>query len=190
MATDLVATGQVPLPPHTVRKPRHNADTRCRRLEPEMPTGPILTPDDYLAALAPERRAILSSVRDVVRANLPDGYEEGIQYGIIGWFVPLDRFPDTYNGQPLTLAGLASQKQYVSLYLNTVYGDSATDLWFRDEWAATGKPLRMGKSCVRFKRLDDLPLDVIAATIARTPVDAYVERYREAGGSSRLSRRG
>ncbi len=155
-----------------------------------MPIDPILTSDGYVAGLPPDRQAIVSGVCDVVRASLPAGYEEGILYGMIGWFVPLQRFPDTYNGQPLALAGIASQKNYVSLYLNTVYGDPATDRWFRDQWAATGKPLHMGKSCVRFRRLEDLPVDVIAATIARTPVDAYVERYRQVRGSSRLSRRG
>lgn len=109
----------------------------------------------------------MAAVRDLVNANLPDGYEEGLQYGMIGWYVPLERFPDTYNGRPLGLVGLASQKRYMSLYLNSVYGDRPTEAWFRDRWAATGKRLDMGKSCVRFKRIEDLALDVIGETIAR-----------------------
>ncbi len=125
--------------------------------------------DAYLASLAPDRREALEAVREVVLANLPDGFEEGMAYGMIGWYVPLSRFPDTYNGQPLGLAALASQKHYLSLYLNTVYGDPETERWFRDRWASTGKRLDMGKSCVRFRRLEDLPLDVIGETIARTP---------------------
>ena len=103
---------------------------------------------------------------------------------MIGWYVPLERFPDTYNGQPLGLVGLASQKQYVSLYLNSVYGDRDTEAWFRQRWAETGKPLNMGKSCVRFRRLDDVPLDVIGETIARADLDTYLAQHEEARGSA------
>ncbi len=117
----------------------------------------------------------------MVRDNLPDGYREGMQFGMIGWYVPLERFPDTYNGQPLGLAGLANQKNYMSLYLNTVYGDRATERWFRERYAASGKALNMGKSCVRFQRVEDLPLDVIAETIARADLDRYLESLQ--GGS-------
>jgi len=146
------------------------------------------TPDAYLASLPPERRQALTALRDVIRANLPAGYEEGMGYGMIGYYVPLERFPDTYNGQPLSLAGIASQKRYMSLYLNTVYGDPETDRWFRERYAASGKKLDMGKSCVRFRKLDDVPLDLIGETIARTPVDRYIERYEAVLGSSRKAR--
>jgi hypothetical protein len=111
-----------------------------------------------------------------------------MQYGMIGWYVPLERYPDTYNGQPLGLAALASQKNYMTLYLNTVYGDPDTERWFHDRWAETGKKLDMGKSCVRFRRLDDLPLEVIGETIGRVSVDQYIERYEAVRGSSRKSR--
>ena len=153
-----------------------------------MVSSEATTPEGYLASLPPERRHALSALRAVIRANLPAGYEEGMQYGMIGYFVPLDRFPDTYNGQPLGLAAIASQKGYMSLYLNTVYGDPATDRWFRERYAASGKKLDMGKACVRFRRLDDLPLDLIGETIARVPVDRYVEQYRAVRGSSRRKR--
>ena len=109
-------------------------------------------------------------------------------YGMIGWYVPLERFPDTYNKQPLGLAGLANQKNYMSLYLNTVYGDPETERWFRERFAASGKKLNMGKSCLRFRKVDDLPLDVIAETIARVPIDRYIARYEAARGSSRKTR--
>ena len=111
-----------------------------------------------------------------------------MSHGMIGWYVPLELFPDTYNGEPLGLAALASQKNYVSLYLNNVYGDSETEEWFRKRYAAAGKKLNMGKSCVRFAKLEDLPLDVIGETIARTDVETYLERYAEARGSSRETR--
>jgi uncharacterized protein YdhG (YjbR/CyaY superfamily) len=150
-----------------------------------MTTSDATTPDEMIAALPPDRREAIAKVRDVIRANLPAGYEEGMQFGMIGWYVPLERFPNTYNKQPLGLAALANQKNYMSLYLNNVYGDPETERWFRERFAASGKKLDMGKSCVRFRKLDDLPLDVIAETIARTPVDKYIEGYESVAGSSR-----
>ena len=112
-----------------------------------------------------------------------------MQYGMIGWYVPLQRFPKTYNGQPLGLAALASQKNHMALYLNTVYGHAPTEQWFRERYAVSGKKLDMGKSCVRFRRLDDLPLDLIGETIARVDVDRYLAHYEQARGSSRTTRR-
>lgn len=153
-----------------------------------MATSNATTPDEMIAALPPDRRDAIAKVRDVVRANLPPGYEEGMLFGMIGWYVPLERFPNTYNKQPLGLAALANQKNHMSLYLNTVYGNPETERWFRERFAASGKKLDMGKSCVRFRKLDDLPLDVIAETIARTPVDKYIEGYESVLGSSRKSR--
>jgi len=146
------------------------------------------TPDEYIASLSGDRRATIAAVRDVVRQNLPAGFEEGMQYGMIAWYVPLERFPDTYNGQPLGLAALASQKNGISLYLNNVYGDPDTDAWFRARWAATGRRLDMGKSCVRFRRLDDVPLDVIGEVIARADLDRFLAQYVGTRGSSRTTR--
>lgn len=151
-------------------------------------TAPIKTPDEYIASLPEDRRSAIAAVRDVVRRNLPPGFEEGMQYGMIGWYIPLERFPDTYNGQPLGLAALASQKRYMSLYLNSVYGDRDTERWFKERYAASGKRLNMGKSCVRFTRLEELPLDVIGETIARADIDRYPAHYAEARGSSRKTR--
>ena len=153
-----------------------------------MVTSDAETPDEYIAALPEDRREAVRAVRAVVRDNLPAGFEEGMLYGMIGWYVPLERFPNTYNGQPLGLAALASQKNYMSLYLNNVYGDSTTEAWFKDRYAASGKRLDMGKSCVRFRRLEDLPLDVIGDTIARADLESYVAGYQEALGSSRRAR--
>ncbi len=154
-----------------------------------MTTSTATTPDEYIASLPEDRRHVVSAVRDVIREHLPDGYEEGMQYGMIGWYVPLARLGDTYNGQPLALAGLASQKHHLSLYLNTVYGDPQTETWFKARYATSGKKLSMGKSCVRFRQLDDLPLDVIGEVIARADIDTYVARYEAVRGSSRKTRR-
>jgi hypothetical protein len=135
--------------------------------------------DDYLASLPPERKEALAAVRKVILANLPKGYEEGIQFGMIGYCIPLSRYPETYNGQALGIAALASQKGYMSLYLMCVYGDPSIKQWFEDAYRATGKRLDMGKSCIRFKRLEDLPLDVVAQAIARVGVDQYIAHYEK-----------
>lgn len=153
-----------------------------------MATGTATTPDEYIASLPEDRRVAVQAVRDVINANLPQGYREGMQYGMIAWYVPLERFPDTYNGQPLGLVSLASQKNHLSLYLNSVYGDRETEAWFRKRWAATGKKLDMGKSCVRFRRLEDLPLDVIGETIARADLDSFIGSYEQVKGSPRKAR--
>ena len=140
------------------------------------------TVEEYLDELADERRGIVEAVRDVVKANLPDGYEETVQFGMISYVVPLERYPKTYNRQALQYAALASQKNYVSLYLMNVYGDQETERWFLDRYKASGKRLDMGKSCVRFRSLDDLPLDLVGEAVARTAVDDYIALYETARG--------
>jgi hypothetical protein len=143
------------------------------------------TPDEYIASLPEDRRDAVAAVREVVRRNLPAGFEEGMASGMIAWYVPLERFPDTYNGQPLGLAALASQKNYISLYLNSVYGNPEVESWFRGRFAETGKRLDMGKSCVRFRRLDEVPLDVIGEAIARVDLESFLAHYADARASSR-----
>ena len=134
------------------------------------------TVEEYLAGLPDDRREPIAAVRAAILEHLPPGYEEQMQYGMISYVVPLDRYPETYNGEPLAIASLASQKRYMSLYLMGVYGDEGQD-WLRRRWAESGKKLDMGKSCVRFRRLDDLPLDVVGEAIARTPVEDLVAAY-------------
>ena len=131
----------------------------------------------YLDELAPERRAAIATVRDAINAALPAGFVEGMSYGMIGWVVPLADFPDTYNGQPLAYAGLAAQKNGNSLYLNGVYASPDRAERFREAWAASGKKLDMGKSCLRFRRADDLALDVIRDEIAATTPAEFIAIY-------------
>ena len=131
----------------------------------------------YLAELPQERREIVEAVRAVILEHLPAGFGEGMQYGMIGYYVPLERYPVTYNGQPLGVAALASQKRYLSLYLMGIYGDDGESSWFRERWSESGRKLDMGKSCVRFRRLDDLALDVVGEAIARTSVDDFIAAY-------------
>ena len=135
------------------------------------------TVEEYLAELPPDRREAVSALRRVILDNLPDGYVECMQYGMIGYVVPLERHPVTYNGQPLEYAAIVSQKSYISVYLMGVYSDPELEAWFQERYRATGKKLNMGKSCVRFKKLDDVPLDLIGETIARMPVDEFIKRY-------------
>jgi hypothetical protein len=103
-----------------------------------------------------------------------------MQHGMISYVVPLDRFPRTYNGQPLVTASLANQKRHMALYLLGIYGDEAARGWFDERWAATGKPLDMGKSCLRFRSLDDLALDVVGEAIGRTSVDDLIAIHERA----------
>jgi uncharacterized protein YdhG (YjbR/CyaY superfamily) len=133
---------------------------------------------EYLASLPPDRRAEIERVRQVVRQNLPAGYEEGVGFGMICYSVPLSAYRDTYNKQPLMYAALASQKNYLSLYLMPVYPDSALVKRLRDAFAASGKKLDMGKSCIRFQRADDLPLDAIGDVVAAVPMDRWIEIAR------------
>ena len=138
------------------------------------------TVEQYLAELPEDRRAAISAVRNVILKNLNKGYEEGMQYGMIGYYVPHSLYPAGYHcdpKQPLPFACLASQKNYMSLYMMPVYCDDATETTFRDEWIKAGKKLDMGKSCIRFKKVEDLALDLIGETIRRTSVKQWVEHY-------------
>jgi hypothetical protein len=129
---------------------------------------------EYLSALPEGRRTQIEKVRKVILDNLPKGYQESVSWGMLSYEVPLSTYPDTYNGRPLSYAALGSQKNYMTVYLTNIYGDQAAEAWFRGRYQASGKKLDMGKSCVRFKSVEDLPLDVIGEAIARTPVDEFV----------------
>ena len=134
---------------------------------------------DYLAGLPEDRREIIETVRSTILAHLPAGYQERIEFGMITYSIPLSRYPKTYNGKPLQYVALASQKNYLSLYLMGVYGKGG-EAEFRARWAKTGKKLDMGKSCVRFKRADDLPLELIGEVVAGVTVEKYIELYEAA----------
>lgn len=135
----------------------------------------VTTVADYLAALAEDRREAVTRVRRVIIDHLPEGYEEAMNWGMISYEVPLATYPDTYNGQPLMYTALASQKHHMAVYLTSVYSDDDAASAFKAAYLATGKRLDMGKSCVRFRSLDDLPLDLIGATIASTSVEEFIE---------------
>lgn len=136
----------------------------------------------YLKELPADQRATVSAVRKAVRANLPRGYEETMDYGMIAWVIPLRRYPNTYNGKPLCCAGLGVQKHGYSLYLMGAYMSPTLAAKLKAGFKAVGKRLDMGKSCIRFKRTDDLPLDVIGMVIAAIPVETYLEHYERVRG--------
>jgi Domain of unknown function (DU1801) len=138
------------------------------------------TVSGYLAELPDERRAEVGAVRDVILANLPDGYVEGMLWGVITWYVPLAVSGPTYNKQPLSYVALAAQKRYYAVYLTTVMGQGEES--FRSRYLATGKKLDMGKACVRFRRSADLALDVIGSEVARLSVDEFLDWHRTARG--------
>jgi hypothetical protein len=137
------------------------------------------TADEYLAALEPDRREAIAAVRTVIRKNLPKGYAEFVSWGMLSYGIPLSRFPNTYNGQPLCYAALAAQKNYCSLYLMSVSGDKRHEAKLRDGFKAAGKKLDMGKSCIRFQSPDDLSLDVVGELIAAVPPETWIEIFEK-----------
>ncbi len=145
-----------------------------------MVSSKATTVEAYLKELPSDRREAISKVRGVILKNLPKGFEEMMGYGMVCYAIPLKRFPGTYNKQPLGIAALASQKNYMSLYLMSVYGDPKTLAWFVTEYRKSGKRLDMGKVCVRFRKVEDLPLDVIGCAIARVTPEVLIAAHETA----------
>jgi Domain of unknown function (DU1801) len=140
------------------------------------------TVEAYLDELPEDRRTAIAAVRDTIRAHLPDGYREAMNWGMIAYEVPLETCPVTYNNQPLIYAALASQKNYMAVYLSGIYVDENTRARFEEAYLASGKRLNAGKSCVRFRKLDDLPLEVIGDAIAATSMADFVAAHERARG--------
>ena len=138
------------------------------------------TVEEYLSALPEERRETIEAVRRTILKHLPEGYEEVMNWGMITYQVPLEVYPDTYNGKPLMYAALASQKNHMSVYLTGIYIDPEGQAAFEEAYRATGKRYDVGKSCVRFKKLDDLPLELIGESIALLDAGAFVSRAKQA----------
>jgi hypothetical protein len=137
----------------------------------------------YLKDLPTERRTALEAVRTVILKNLPTGYVEGMQYGMIGYFVPHDLYPPGYHcnpKEPLPFAQIASQKNHMAVYLMCLYTDPEHGGRFQQAWAKTGKKLDMGKSCIRFRKVEDLALDVIGQTIRNVPMKQFIRFYEAA----------
>lgn len=146
------------------------------------------TVEAYLAELPKERREAIAAVRNVILENLPNGYEETMNWGMISYEVSLATYPDTYNGKPLMYAALASQKRHMAVYLTAIYMSEDARRKFEADYRATGKRFDVGKSCVRFRKLEDLPLPLIGEAIGLLAADEFVARVEKAQ-SVRKSRR-
>ena len=140
------------------------------------------TVDEYIAGLPEDRQEAITALRKVVLKNLPTGYQEIMQWGMIGYVVPRSSYSAGYHAQPkepLPYASLASQKNHMAFYGMGIYMDEAQRQWFVDAWTKTGKKLDMGKSCVRFKKLEDVSLKVIGDAVKRVPMKKYIKQYEE-----------
>jgi len=140
------------------------------------------TIDEYLAGLPDDRRAALETIRKTINENTDTKFEEGMQYGMPAWYVPHSVYPDGYHcdpKQPVPFASIASQKNHMAIYLFCIYCIPGEVEKFAEEWKATGKKLDMGKSCVRFKKIEDVPFDVLGRTIKRATVKRFLDHYTE-----------
>jgi hypothetical protein len=147
------------------------------------------TPAQYIAQLPEDRRDTISEVRDLVLRNLPKGYRESMNWGMLSYEIPLERYPETYNGQPLGYVGLASQKNYITLYLMGAYAVPALAAKLENAFRDAGKKFDMGKSCLHFRKMEDLEQDVLAEIIAAVPVEKYIEHYEASRGKTEKKKR-
>lgn len=139
------------------------------------------TVEAYLESLPEDRRQALEALRAVIHQNIDKTFQEGMNYGMMGYSVPHSVYPNGYHcdpKQPLPFAGLASQKNHISVYIMSMYLGSAEEKWFKTAWAkATDKKLDMGKCCIRFKKLEDIPLALIGEAFKRTSAKQYINMY-------------
>jgi hypothetical protein len=145
------------------------------------PPAHVKTPAQYIASLPADRAKTIAAVRSLVNKHIPRGYEECIVWGTIGWVIPLSRYPDTYNKQPICYVALASQKNYCSLYLMGAYtyGSASQLPQLKTAFKAAGKKLNMGKCCVHFRSPDDLPLEAIGKLICAISSEKWIEIYEQ-----------
>ncbi|MFC1663431.1 DUF1801 domain-containing protein [Patescibacteria group bacterium] len=141
------------------------------------------TVKEYLTSLTNDRSTAIKKVRQAILKNLPKGYKEGMQYGMITYYVPLSLFPAGYLGKkdvPLPYVSLSSQKNHMAVYLLNVYSDKKLYRWFVNQYKKTGKKIDIGKSCVRFRKIEDLPVELIGQAVAKTSVAKYIQDYQSA----------
>ncbi|MHA8070908.1 DUF1801 domain-containing protein [Aquirufa ecclesiirivi] len=144
-------------------------------------SNPSLTPDEYENQLADDRKAVIAKLRETILQHLPPGFEETISYGMIGYVVPLSTYPAGYHckiDEPLPFLSIASQKNFIALYHMGMYADEKLLQWFQDEYSKHAKSkLDMGKSCVRFKKMDDIPFKLIAELAQKITMADWISRY-------------
>lgn len=137
------------------------------------------TVEEYLEELPEYRREVIEEIRELILEHLPDGYEETINWGMISYEIPLEKYPDTYNNQPLNYLGLAAQENHNSLYLMPVYQDEELQDWLEEEFEKANKKMDMGRSCLRFNMTTDLPLEAIAKIVSHQTPDEFIATYEE-----------
>lgn len=140
------------------------------------------TVGEYLAGLPADKRVVVEAARKLVHANIPKGYAEFMSWGVINWGIPLSQFADTYNGHPLCYIALGAQKNYASLYLMGCSGDVKQAAFLKSEFEKAGKKFDMGKSCLRFKSLDDLEVKAVGTVIGMVTAEQFVENYKKVKG--------
>jgi hypothetical protein len=143
------------------------------------PPSSVKTPEQYVASLPADRAKTIATVRALVNRHIPRGYEECLIWGTIGWTIPLSRYPDTYNKQPICYVALSSQKNYCSLYLMGAFWSADQLKELQAAFKAAGKKLKMGKCCVNFESPDDLPLEPIGKLISSIPSEKWIEMYEQ-----------
>ncbi|SHI74876.1 DUF1801 domain-containing protein [Algibacter luteus] len=139
------------------------------------------SPEDYINQVPEERQDTLKKLRKTIKDNLPKGFEEGIQYGMIGYYVPHSIYPDGYHctpSEPLPFMSFASQKNSVNLYHSGIYANPDMYKWFVNEYPKhSSLKLDMGKSCIRFKKIEAIPFDLIAELTSKMTVEDWIELY-------------
>jgi hypothetical protein len=159
------------------------------------PPSSVKTPAQYIASLPADRAKTISTVRALVNKHIPRGYDECLVWGTIGWTIPLSRYPDTYNKQPITYVALSSQKNFYSLYLMGAFWSESQLEQLKAAFKAAGKKLDMGKCCVHFQSPDDLPLEGIGKLISAIPSEKWIEMYEQSrlmtkAGQAQKAKRG
>jgi len=137
------------------------------------------TVKEYLNELPRGKSEVVKKLRQIVLDNLPNGYQERMNWGMISYEVPLTKYPSTYNKKPLLFAAIAAQKNYFSLYLTPVYQSKELEKELKKEYKKADLKVNMGKSCLRFKKLSELPLEFIGELISRVEVEDFIRIYEE-----------
>jgi predicted aldo/keto reductase-like oxidoreductase len=137
------------------------------------------TAQKYLEELDTERREIIENIRKIILERIPKGFVEEMQYGMICYNIPIEKYPNTYNKKALTIAAIASQKNYISLYLMGIYADKEMEKWFKGEMNQSNKKMKMGKSCINFKKIEDLDLELIKKVIEKITPEKYIQMYEK-----------
>ena len=160
------------------------------------PASSVKTPAQYIASLPADRAKTIAAVRAHVNKHIPSGYDECLVWGTIGWTIPLSRYPETHNNQPICYVALSSQKNYCSLYLMGAFWSASQLEQLKAAFKGAGKKLDMGKCCVHFESPEDLPLEAIGKLISEISSEKWIEMYEQtrlmtkAGQAKKMAKQG